>query len=63
MAHMSKWHDFDPNYPAVRRPPHICLVCFRPALVYNPRRDVRVEVSFTATQDGYAYQTRPIDIE
>jgi RES domain len=50
-------------YPAVRRPPHLCLVCFRPALVYNPRRDVRVEVSFTAAQDGYAYQARAIDIE
>lgn len=37
-------------YPAVRRPPQICMVCFRPALVYNPQRNVRVEVFFTATQ-------------
>jgi RES domain-containing protein len=49
-------------YPSVRRPGHNCLVCFRPALVYNPRRDVRVEIAFEAAESGYAYTAKQIPI-
>ena len=31
-------------YPSVRRPGGTCLVCFRPALVYNVRRGARLEL-------------------
>jgi RES domain-containing protein len=40
-------------YPSVRRPAGHCLVCFRPALVYNPRRSDRLRIEFTAIADGY----------
>ena len=33
-------------YPSVRRPKGACLVCFRPALVTNVRRDRAVTVTF-----------------
>jgi RES domain-containing protein len=47
-------------YPSVRRDGYICLVCFRPALVYNPRRAQRMEIRLTATLTGYEYQFRSI---
>ena len=47
-------------YPSVRRPPHLCLVCFRPALVYNPRPAQRMEIRFTAAGEGYRYRTRVV---
>ena len=50
-------------YPSVRRPNHSCLVCFRPALVYHPRRAERLEISFTATDAGYRYQARNIKLD
>jgi len=50
------------SYPSVRRSGHNCLVCFRPALVYNPRRDVRMEVEFKATTTGYAYKANQIPL-
>jgi hypothetical protein len=31
-------------YPSVRRKGARCLACFRPALIYNPRRDKRYEL-------------------
>jgi RES domain-containing protein len=34
-------------YPSVRRKGGKCLACFRPALVYQPRRDKRYEITFT----------------
>jgi hypothetical protein len=40
-------------YPSVRRAGFRCLVCFRPALVYNPRRAERLEIRFKATDAGY----------
>lgn len=49
-------------YPSVRRPAHSCVVCFRPALVYNPRRDVRMEIAFEADGMGYAYTVNHIPI-
>jgi RES domain-containing protein len=38
-------------YPSVRRKGARCLACFRPALVYNPRRGKRYELSLTR-EDG-----------
>jgi hypothetical protein len=43
------------RYPSVRHQTAQCLVCFRPALVYNPRRGERLEIVFTATATGYEY--------
>ena len=40
-------------YPSVRRAGCECLVCFRPALVYYPRRSERLEITFTASRRGY----------
>jgi RES domain-containing protein len=47
-------------YPSVRRPKHPCVVCFRPALVYNPRPVKRLEIQFTATRAGYRHQVRTV---
>jgi hypothetical protein len=32
-----------------------CLVCFRSALVYSPRRGDRRRIEFSATTDGYRH--------
>lgn len=45
-------------YPSVRRAGSYCLVCFRPALIYNPRRGKRMEIHFKATADGYQHRVR-----
>ncbi len=45
-------------YPSVRRKGARCLVCFRPALVYNPRLGERIELEFVATKTGYKHQVR-----
>ena len=45
-------------YPSVRRAGAQCVVCFRPALVYNVRRDARLELTLTARGDGYAWAVR-----
>jgi hypothetical protein len=47
-------------YPSVRRKGHRCLVCFRPALVYDPRRDRRLEITFTAAPSGYDHRVRRV---
>jgi RES domain-containing protein len=47
-------------YPSVRRAGFFCLACFRPALVYNPRRGDRVELSFQSAADGYTYTVRNV---
>jgi RES domain-containing protein len=47
-------------YPSVRRDGARCIVCFRPALVYSPRRGVRLELSLTAAEHGYAIGTRQV---
>jgi hypothetical protein len=41
-------------YPSVRRRGHLCLACFRPALVYNPRRDATLEITLQNTGERYA---------
>ena len=40
-------------YPSVRREGARCLACFRPALVYSPRRDKRYELFLTRKDGGY----------
>jgi RES domain-containing protein len=47
-------------YPSVRRPGHRCIVCFRPALVSNPRKAERLEITFTSTESGYESQVREL---
>ncbi len=51
-------------YPSVRRLGSRCLVCFRPALVYNPRRADRLEITFTAASPaGYRHEVRTVDAD
>jgi hypothetical protein len=40
-------------YPSVRRKNGICLVCFRPALVYGPRRGKRYAIRFKWERNSY----------
>lgn len=40
-------------YPSVRRKGGLCLVCFRPALVYQSRRAGTYEILLCARQDDY----------
>jgi RES domain-containing protein len=50
-------------YPSVRRPGYRCIVCFRPALVYNPRRDARLQITLRAEGSGYACGVHQIPIQ
>ncbi len=43
-------------YPSVRRAASLCVVCFRPALVYNVRRGEQLELTLTAVPGGYMHQ-------
>ncbi len=45
-------------YESVRRARHYCLVCFRPALVYNPRRGASLELTLKAGTEGYTHKVR-----
>lgn len=47
-------------YPSVRREGSWCLLCFRPALVYSPRRGVRLELTLTSTEAGYDHAVRQL---
>lgn len=47
-------------YPSVRRKGSRCLVCFRPALVYNPRRTKRLKITFKAGASGYESSVRKL---
>jgi len=49
-------------YPSVRRAGGRCLVCFRPALVYNVRRGQRLQFTVRAGQPFAEPQTREIPI-
>jgi RES domain len=40
-------------YPSVRRKDARCLACFRPALVYRPRRDKRYKLHLTRIDEEY----------
>lgn len=45
-------------YPSVRHKGGTCLVCFRPALVYQPRCAERYEIRLQAERDGYKTAVR-----
>jgi RES domain-containing protein len=47
-------------YPSVRRKGGKCLVCFRPALVYQPRRHRRYEITFTWERHRYKRTLRQV---
>lgn len=45
-------------YPSVRRLGRLCVVCFRPALVYNARRGASLEVELISDGQGYRHRVR-----
>ncbi len=45
-------------YPSVRCRGSKCIVCFRPALVYNPHQSERLEITLTANKTGYDHAVR-----
>lgn len=47
-------------YHSVRRAASRCLACFRPALVYQPRREERLEIAFTANETGYEHEVNVV---
>jgi hypothetical protein len=47
-------------YPSVRRAGGTCVVCFRPALVYNVRRDARFELRLAAGRSFSPRQMRRV---
>ncbi|MFL6351629.1 MAG: RES family NAD+ phosphorylase [Bryobacteraceae bacterium] len=47
-------------YPSVRYQGSKCIVCFRPALVYNARRSERLEITLTANATGYDHRSRRV---
>lgn len=47
-------------YPSVRYQGSKCIVCFRPALVYNPHRSERLEITLTANKTGYDHRVRQV---
>lgn len=49
-------------YPSVRYQGAPCIACFRPALVYNPRRSERIELILTANAKGYEHSMRRVEI-
>jgi hypothetical protein len=49
-------------YQCVRYASSQCFVCFRPALVYNPHRSERLEITFTANKTGYDHRVRRVAI-
>ncbi len=49
-------------YPSTRRPAGRCLVCFRPALVYNVRRGKRLQFTVRAGEPFREPNAREISI-
>ena len=49
-------------YPSVRKKGGRCLVCFRPALVYRPRRDKRYILSFRWDRNRYRQDVHEVPI-
>ena len=39
-------------YPSVRRPPGTCIACFRPALVFHPRRGQKYRLNIEAASNA-----------
>lgn len=50
-------------YPSVRRPSGQCIVCFRPALVYNVRRGDRLQITLRAGTEFHARQARRVPLD
>jgi hypothetical protein len=44
-------------YPSVRRPSGTCIACFRPALVFHPRRDQEYRIALEAGTDAISFET------
>jgi RES domain-containing protein len=44
-------------YPSVRRPSGTCIACFRPALVYRPRRGQQLHLTLEVGTDTVACET------
>ncbi len=47
-------------YPSVRRKGGTCLVCFRPALVYQPRRGRRFQIRFRWERNRFKKTIQPV---
>lgn len=47
-------------YPSVRKKGGRCLACFRPALVYQPRRDKRYQISFRWERQRYRQEVHEV---
>ena len=45
-------------YPSVRKPSGTCIACFRPALVFHPRRGEEYRISVDAGADAVDFSTR-----
>jgi len=50
-------------YPSVRRLGGTCVVCFRPALVYNVRQNARLEVKLLAGRTFHPEDAREVRIQ
>ena len=50
-------------YPSVRRQGGTCVVCFRPALVYNVRQNARLEVNLLAGRTFHPEDAREVRIQ
>lgn len=50
-------------YPSVRYGGARCIACFRPALVYNPRRSERLEITLRAIPTGYRHEVRGVPLD
>lgn len=50
-------------YPSVRKKGGRCLVCFRPALVYRPRRAKRYLLSFHWRRDHYRQEVNEVPLQ
>jgi RES domain-containing protein len=48
-------------YPSVRRANGMCVVCFRPALVYGPRQAGRYQIQFRLVGEVYETTVRSVD--
>ena len=48
-------------YASVRNPGGTCLACFRPALVFHPRRGGRYSIAVKASQSGFRVERVPLE--
>jgi hypothetical protein len=46
-------------YPSVRRPGGTCIACFRPALVFHPRRGQRYQLAVEAGTETIEFEVAP----